>query len=238
MKPIYMAAMAALIAIPANGQRRQRGDPLAVWKHLAKSYDKDGDGKITLAEYGRGERPFKNLDKNGDNAISAADFERRGRRGSGRRGGRRMGLARTIDLFGSFLNTDGKPGLTKAEWQRVIDSLSPDTDGRIDPANLSRIPGKSGKGRMGRMVGGMLSRGFDADGDGEITVREMHGIFTILDKDGSGTLEQGKEVDMPPGAGEMAPDFTLPFANDKSKAVTLSSFRGKKPVGLIFGSYT
>ena len=30
----------------------------------------------------------------------------------------------------------------------------------------------------------------------------------------------------------------LPFAADAKKTVTLSSFRGKKPVALIFGSYT
>jgi len=34
-----------------------------------------------------------------------------------------------------------------------------------------------------------------------------------------------------------APDFSLPTL-DKSSTVTLSSFRGQKPVVLIFGSYT
>ena len=37
--------------------------------------------------------------------------------------------------------------------------------------------------------------------------------------------------------GELAPDFTLPL-RDRSGAVTLSSHRGKKPVVLVFGSYT
>jgi|SRR5579875_611961 len=37
--------------------------------------------------------------------------------------------------------------------------------------------------------------------------------------------------------GDMAPDFTLPLLNH-SGSVTLSSFRGAKPVVLIFGSYT
>jgi hypothetical protein len=37
--------------------------------------------------------------------------------------------------------------------------------------------------------------------------------------------------------GEMAPDFDLPTA-DKLNHVRLSSFRGVKPVILIFGSYT
>lgn len=37
--------------------------------------------------------------------------------------------------------------------------------------------------------------------------------------------------------GDLAPDFTLPDQHGK-RQVTLSSFRGKRPVVLIFGSYT
>jgi hypothetical protein len=37
--------------------------------------------------------------------------------------------------------------------------------------------------------------------------------------------------------GDPAPDFTLPLL-DHSSQVTLSSFRGAKPVVLVFGSYT
>ena len=55
------------------------------------------------------------------------------------------------------------------------------------------------------------------------------------------------EVNTPPAKGERhadqlkvgdpAPDFTLPDAAGKEQT-TLSSFRGKKPVVLIFGSFT
>ena len=38
-------------------------------------------------------------------------------------------------------------------------------------------------------------------------------------------------------AGDMAPDFELKTLDGK-QTVKLSSFRGKKPVALIFGSYT
>ena len=43
----------------------------------------------------------------------------------------------------------------------------------------------------------------------------------------SGTLAQG----------DMAPDFTLQ-THDHSGQITLSSFRGERPVVLVFGSYT
>jgi peroxiredoxin len=37
--------------------------------------------------------------------------------------------------------------------------------------------------------------------------------------------------------GDRAPDFTLKSPDGKQK-ITLSDFRGKKPVALVFGSYT
>ncbi len=40
-----------------------------------------------------------------------------------------------------------------------------------------------------------------------------------------------------PAIGAEAPDFTLPRL-DSTEQVRLSSFRGSKPVALIFGSYT
>ena len=42
---------------------------------------------------------------------------------------------------------------------------------------------------------------------------------------------------MAPKAGELAPDFTLLDVTG-SESVTLSDFRGKRPVALIFGSFT
>ena len=36
----------------------------------------------------------------------------------------------------------------------------------------------------------------------------------------------------------IAPDFELPYADDPEQTMRLSRFRGKKPVALVFGSYT
>jgi peroxiredoxin len=47
-----------------------------------------------------------------------------------------------------------------------------------------------------------------------------------------------KKVDAnAPRAGDMAPDFTL-YDIEGKDSVTLSDFRGKKPVALVFGSFT
>ncbi len=41
-----------------------------------------------------------------------------------------------------------------------------------------------------------------------------------------------------PAVSTSAPDFELPLLDDRSRTVRLSNFRGKRPVALIFGSYT
>jgi len=47
-----------------------------------------------------------------------------------------------------------------------------------------------------------------------------------------------KELDKhAPKAGDMAPDFTL-YDSRGSESITLSDFRGEKPVALVFGSFT
>ena len=40
-----------------------------------------------------------------------------------------------------------------------------------------------------------------------------------------------------PKAGDLAPDFTLTDSSG-TESVTLSDFRGQKPVALVFGSFT
>lgn len=40
-----------------------------------------------------------------------------------------------------------------------------------------------------------------------------------------------------PKAGDLAPDFTL-FDVSGTESITLSDFRGQKPVALVFGSFT
>jgi hypothetical protein len=40
------------------------------------------------------------------------------------------------------------------------------------------------------------------------------------------------------GEGDTAPDFDLRTAQDRTRRVTLASYRGQRPVVLVFGSYT
>ncbi len=50
-------------------------------------------------------------------------------------------------------------------------------------------------------------------------------------------LRRGARPDGKYNVGDLAPDFTLSSLDGKRK-VRLSRFRGKRPVALIFGSYT
>ena len=51
------------------------------------------------------------------------------------------------------------------------------------------------------------------------------------------TKRQHKLDKKAPKSGDLAPDFTLSDVTG-TESVTLSDFRGKKPVALVFGSYT
>jgi len=50
--------------------------------------------------------------------------------------------------------------------------------------------------------------------------------------------ERNAPAEKLPKVGDVAPDFELPMLGMKDKKVKLSSFAGKQPVALIFGSWT
>jgi hypothetical protein len=85
-----MKAIAFLLLLAASAFG-QEAAPKSPWELLSTNHDKNKDGKVTEAEYGRGEERFKRLDQNGDGVLTAADFEgvgggpRRGQRPAGRR---------------------------------------------------------------------------------------------------------------------------------------------------------
>lgn len=143
MKRLFtLFAVAALLPALADGQDSKPKSYDSAWDLVRSEHDRNKDGKVTAAEYPRGEERFQRLDRNGDGALTEADFE-----------------------------------------------------------GDARGEGRGGRGARGGRGGGRPERG------------------------------------QAPKAGEMAPDFALKSKDGKS-TVKLSSFRGQKPVALIFGSYT
>lgn len=101
-----------------------------------------------------------------------------------------------------------------------------------------------------------LLQQYDKNGNGRIERDEYprtSETFANLDRDQNGYLDAAdfalppkrprdllpdRKGDKLPKVGDDAPDFDLPMLGMKGKTVKLSSFRGDRPVALIFGSYT
>ena len=73
---IALAMLSTVYAIEsAQAQRGGRGGGGSGWNFVAKKYDADKDGKVTLEEYTRGEAAFKTLDTNADGVIDSSDWK-------------------------------------------------------------------------------------------------------------------------------------------------------------------
>jgi Ca2+-binding EF-hand superfamily protein len=202
-----------------------------VWTFIQQRYDADRDGRVTEAEYARGEVQFANYDIDGDGVLTEKDFpDETWYNGFG------SGVAREADR-------DRNRVVTGEEWKLFLDRLDPDGDGEMTQDELGRAYSPQMVTRMS-----IVALSFDQDLDGKITRVDYAMLFGDLDRNKDGVLT-GAELQPKagvgsrpmrpaPGVGEVAPDFELPLADDAEKTVRLSSFRNNKPVALIFGSYT
>ena len=100
---------------------------------------------------------------------------------------------------------------------------------------LRRLDGDK-DGALGKAEIGKAYAAADKDGDGTLSTKELAGSGRSSGRGGRGG-GGGRTRGPAPTAGKVAPDFTLKTLDGKAKH-TLSSFKGKKPVALIFGSYT
>jgi hypothetical protein len=165
MRGLAAGAMVLALALSAaaqdGGRRGEREGPPepdvpSVWDYLKGRHDKDGDGRITRAEYERDDVHFARLDADGNGIIERSDLEGRAR---------------------------GRPGYDEARPPGAGDE-APDFALEV----LEPTPGGVGAAE-GFLAGGL------------------------------GGKDEGSRSKEP-------------------ERVRLSSFRGKRPVALIFGSYT
>ena len=152
---------------------------------------------------------------------------------------------------------DDDPALTREELAQTFAALDADQDGVL-VAGEATSAYTTMRSMMDMDFHAMLVSAADDNGDGEMSEVELLQLFDRLDQDGDGALtpmsgrrdsgsRQGSEGagdmddggEKPPASqGLMAPDFTLRPVSGDGDPVQLSSFRGDRPVALIFGSYT
>ena len=98
----------------------------------------------------------------------------------------------------------------------------------------------------GANIARILMRMIDLNEDKWISIEEYNKFFANLDQNKDGFVNEKEITDFMkkkqkdesgPAVGEEAPDFELRTLEGDG-VVKLSDFRGKKPVVLVFGSYT
>jgi hypothetical protein len=179
------------------------------WQWLAARFDANHDGSITRDEFTAAPDLFDRLDRNHDGMLTPADFDWSDR-----------------SLF-------AMQGMPSRFWFSAIDT---DSNGRISREEWDAIFAKAAKGK-GYLTPDDLREQFPvappprpkgaAPSNDPSPLTLMKGLF-------SGELGSMFEG---PDLGRMAPDFTLK-TQDGKKQIRLSQFRGKKPVVLVFGSFT
>jgi hypothetical protein len=225
-----------------------------IFDYLLERYDHDGNGAIHEAEYDRGGDRFARLDRDADGSLTHADFDPL--QGFGFMApGAEMRRFMTVQLLALLFDTEAQDeGLT---WEEMLHTFEQYDDGddvltREEFAALEADRGKH-EGRAS-MMWGMLGDVFDklaelSDETDVITRDALIEYFEDNDPEDRGVLEvegpalaaMGMDAawddGMGPKKGSPAPDFALPtLAGDRT--VQLSSFRQKRPVALIFGSYS
>jgi hypothetical protein len=178
------------------------------WDWLAAHYDSNRDGKITADELGGPSGVFERLDRNHDGVVTADDFDWSDKSPYVRQVGQVGQWFRMVDG-----NSNGK--ISPEEWEAFFKRLAQDK-GYVTPEDMHRAlfpppPSRTASKEPMGPSPALLLKGLVS---GEI-----------------GSVFAGPQV------GQEAPDFTLP-TEDGSQQYSLSRWRGKKPVVLIFGSFT
>ncbi len=178
---------------------------------LARRFDKNGDGRITPDEMKEHPALFARLDRDGDGVITAGDFDWTEKSPFMRQMGMVRGWMARIDR-----NSNGR--LSKQEWLDFFEKAARGKD-HLTPEDLREalmgVPKQAaGKPQGPPPAGAML----------DILIPGL--LSSEL-----GSFFEGPDI------GDRAPGFTLQ-THDGTQTVRLSDYRGKKPVVLIFGSFT
>ena len=184
------------------------------WSFLAGKYDADRDGRIVASEYARGVASFLRLDRDGDGAVTAADFEAEW---SERWQTRYLQAPQLQALLLDRFQGDAEPALARAEFLRRVSRVDGNADGRLCSKEFAAISSASAPiGEDGAAVTwAEFAALLDAASDADVPHAALAARFDELDVNQDGLL-------LPAGH----PQRDLPLRP------------GRKPLALIFGSFT
>jgi hypothetical protein len=179
------------------------------WDWLAAKYDTNHDGEISREEFKGPAELFERLDRDGDGVLTAEDFD---------------------------WSNDSKwlkESQPIRKWFRAIDANS---NGRISQHEWQEFFAKASKGKSYITPDDlrlMLHPPEKKDDKKKDDDDEPSPLILI---EGFATGELGS-VHEGPAIGQKAPEFSL-RTQDGDQEYRLSQYRGRKPVVLIFGSFT
>jgi Ca2+-binding EF-hand superfamily protein len=250
-------ALAACHAAPSGSSAPESGG--SAFAFLAAKYDRDGDGAVSAREYDRSSDAFARLDSNADGELTADDFpEERWARDLGirdippdvraRLDARYAARAVVLAYLGPPAGA-GAPELPRDELEQGFARLDFDASGALDRAEFGQATARlpwGGPGEAWDLLLAAVDAPEDGEPDGLVALAEllayhegMSGPEGVL-RGPAGVdpreAAPGLAGDGPP-VGALAPDFEL-ASPDGGARTRLSQWRGKKPVALVFGSYT
>lgn len=178
------------------------------WAWVRQHLDPAGRGAVSAKNAGLPPARFDRLDRDGDGLLTGADFD----------WSDTGPLAQKTAMARMFLmraDRDENGKLSQKEWNGLFERLTKG-QGEVDLESVRKLLFPAPPPRP---------KGAPSD---------MPSTATLVQ-----ALYRGELGSPYPGPrlGDYAPDFTLP-THDGTGKVALRSFRGQKPVALIFGSFT
>jgi hypothetical protein len=179
------------------------------WAWLAQRHGVASDGRIPRKRFRGPAELFDRLDRDRDGALTAADFD-------WSEHSPLLQTGRPADLLYFRLDADSNGRITRAEWDAFFHKAAKGKK-YLTPEDL--------RAALTALPPAKVAKKKPPDGPSPLLL-----VKGFLSGE-LGSIFEGPDIDAP------APDFTLP-AHDGKKKFRLADYRGKRPVVLVFGSFT